>query len=101
MEPIIKQRMRVITVTRQSRNYSTLLLVAIAALAAVIIASLFLPRAAHGEDGLRPVAYIPILSVGEKPEPAVVPASSMTAAPPTATPQPELGEPPFVPWGGE
>lgn len=98
MEPINKQRMRVVTITRQPRNYSALVLVTIAALVAVIIVSLFLPRSAHGETALQPVAYLPLMQSNLQKYPVTVePISAMTQTPPTATPQPELGEPPFVP----
>ena len=90
-----KQSMRVITITHQPRNHSTLTLLVIALLTAVIIAALFSGRV-HGADGMQPVQYIPAVSVGGKPEPTVIPSFAITAVPPTATPQPEIGEPPIV-----
>ena len=76
-----------------------LILVAIAALVAVIIVALFLPRSAHGEDGMKPVAYLPLMQANLQKYPVtVLPVGTPWVAPtPTATPQPELGQPPIAP----
>lgn len=65
---------------------------------ALIVAGMFIALGvgrAHGEDGLQPVAYLPLMQANLlKYEVTVVPISAMTATPPTATP--ELAPPPMV-----
>ena len=51
---------------------------------------------ASAETGMVPRAYIPAVSQSQKRAEPTVPMSAMTATPPTATPQPEIGTPPVV-----
>lgn len=94
MSRIKTQTMKVVilkpTPPPKPHDYSRLTLLAIALLVAIIILALFLPRA-HADSAMHDVAYVAAAMMGEKVEVTVFPdASSMTATPATATPQPEV-----------
>lgn len=86
----VKQSTKIVIVTAthaKRHDYSRLTLLAIALLVAIIVYVLFAPRV-HG-DNTRIVGFLPQMQRSVKPEPTIIDASSMTATPATATPQPE------------